>query len=184
VTELAARDALDGLGLPLAIGDVRLGALDLGRLTSVAPFRGREAEVGAALGGALPPPGGLARVGEGRVLWSGIGQWFVQGPVPDLVGLAALSDQSDAWVGLQLSGPAAADVLARLAPLDLHPDAFPPGSVARTLLRHLACLLVAGADGFEILVMRSFARSAVHDLTGAMRAVAGRAALTGPGWRL
>jgi methylglutamate dehydrogenase subunit D len=184
VTERTACGALDGLDLPLAVGGAVLEELAIGRLSSVAPFRGRKDAVGTALGADLPAPGDAVPAAGGRVLWSGIGQWFVQGLVPDLTGLAAVTDQSDAWAGLRLSGADAAEVLARLVPLDLHPDACPPGRVARTLLRHLACLIVPGDEEFEILVMRSFARTAVDDLATAMRAVAARAALTGPNWRL
>jgi sarcosine oxidase subunit gamma len=178
VAELAARDALGGLGLPLAVGAAALEALPAAALTSVAPFRGQEAAVAAALGAALPGPGETAEVAGGRILWTGIGQWFVQGSaVPDLTGRAAVTDQSDAWAGLRLVGADAAEVLARLVPLDLDSVAFPAGRAARTPLRHVACVLIATGKGYDILVMRSFARTAVEDLAEAMRLLAGRAAL-------
>ena len=55
-----------------------------------------------------------------------MGQWLVEGrgagEVADwLGGLAAVTDQSDAWAGLRLAGDAAREVLARLVPLDLGP---------------------------------------------------------------
>ncbi len=89
-----------------------------------------------------------------------------------------LTDQSDAWAGLTLTGPGARDVLARLVPLDLDRAVFPPGTAARSLLRHVALLLVATEEGFELLIPRSLTRTAVEELAAAMRGVAARAALT------
>ena len=68
-------------------------------------------------------------------------------------------------------------MLARLVPLDLAPDAFPAGSAARSLLRHLPLLLVRAGDGFELLVPRSYAATAVRELAEAMRGVAARAGI-------
>jgi sarcosine oxidase subunit gamma len=114
----------------------------------------------------------------GRLIWAGFGLWLLQAADPGerLAGLAAVTDQSDAWCGLALSGPAAPEVLARLVPLDLDPAAFTPGAAARSLLRHVPLLIVAG-DGFELFVPRSYGRTAVGDLVAAMRGVAARAAL-------
>jgi sarcosine oxidase subunit gamma len=120
---------------------------------------------------------------EARVSWAGSGQWLVEGLGPGevadwLTGLAAVSDQTDAWAGTRLSGAAAREMLARLVPIDLIPEAFPPGTAARTLLRHVPLLLIAREEGaFELLVPRSYARTAVSDLVRAMRLVAGRAML-------
>ena len=94
-----------------------------------------------------------------------------------LDGLAALADQTDAWAGLALAGPDAEAVLARLVPLDLAPQAFPEGAAARSMLRHLPLLIVRGAEGFELLVPRSSAATAVREVGEAMRGVAARAAL-------
>jgi heterotetrameric sarcosine oxidase gamma subunit len=177
VAELAAQDPLDGLGLPLAAGGSRLAALPAVRRVAVAPFAGRHAEVAAALGTALPAVGATAALAGGHLLWAGDDVWLVEGvAAPDLAGLAAVVEQSDAWAGLVLEGAAARDVLARLVPLDLDPSACPAGSAARTLLRQVPLLIVVTADGFRLLVPRSFAASAVEDLARAMRGVAARPA--------
>ena len=91
----------------------------------------------------------------------GIGQWLVEGD--------GEVDVSDAFAGLALDGPAAADVLARLVPVDLA-----GGLPARTLLRHTPVIVTARAEGFGLLVPRSYAASAVEDLVRAMRALAAR----------
>ena len=91
----------------------------------------------------------------------GIGQWLVEGE--------GEVDVSDAFAGLALDGPVAAEVLARLVPLDLT-----VGLPARTLLRHTPVIVTARTEGFGLLVPRSHAASAVEDLVRAMRAVAAR----------
>ncbi len=144
MAELVARDAFEGLGLPLAVGAARLAALPAVPRTAVAPFSGQAAAVAAALGAALPPAGASGAWSGGRILWAGDRLWLVEGAAPDLGGCAAASDASDAWAGLRLDGPAAREVLARLVPLDLDAAGFPPGSVARSLLRHVPLLVVAG----------------------------------------
>ena len=61
--------------------------------------------------------------------------------------------------------------------LDLDPARFPAGSAARSLLRHVPLLLVAREAGLDLLVPRSYARTAVHELATAMRTVAARRAI-------
>jgi sarcosine oxidase subunit gamma len=181
VAELAAAGAFDGLGLPVEAGGCRLAALPEAHRVVVAPFAGREAAVAAVLRVALP----IGRIAAGRVLPLALGQWLVEGaPVTGLEGLAAVVEQSDAWAGLGLSGAAAGEVLARLVPLDLEPSKFPVGAAARSRLREVPMLLVAVEGGFELLVPRSYARTAMRELGEAMRGVAARAALTAGGERL
>lgn len=190
MVELVAQGALHGLGLPLAAGDAVLSAAVAEPALGLVPYRGQEAAVAQALArheGALPEAGQAASIPGGRVIWAGMGRWLLCGPAAEdavlcaaLEPAAALTDQSDAWAALRLQGKNAASVLARLVPLDLDPSAFPPDAAARTLLGHISCVLVAEADGFKILVTRSFAASAVHTLDRAMRSVAGIAALKLP----
>ena len=183
MADLAAEDPFTGIPLPLAAGEATLSALPATARASVAPFAGHAettSETLRALTGAeLPPPG---RAG-GPLAWFAIGQWLVEGHDPSdlaarLAGLAAVTDQTDAWAAMRLAGPAAPDVLARLVPLDLDPARFPAGSAARSLLRHVPLLLLARGGGLDLLVPRSYARTAVHELAGAMRAVAARRSLT------
>ena len=68
-------------------------------------------------------------------------------------------------------------MLARLVPLDLDP-CFPVGTAARSLLRRVPLLVVAREAGLDLLVPRSFARTAVQEIGTAMRSVAARGALT------
>ena len=79
---------------------------------------------------------------------------------------------------MRIQGPGAEDVLARLVPLDLRFAAFPEGAVARSGLNHMPMLLLREAgEAFQIMVFRSMAGSAVHELALAMKAYVARAAL-------
>jgi heterotetrameric sarcosine oxidase gamma subunit len=179
VASLIARSPFDG-HLPLSHGTVEASEVDPGTMTSVAPFAGQADAVSKALekaaGCALPPAGHFARNGATRVVWSGLDQWFVMSPEAVAVQGAALTDQGDAWACVAVSGRDARDVLGRLVPIDLRPGVFEVGRAARTLLGHMACMLLREeADRYVILVFRSMAASAAHDLDRAMRMVAARA---------
>jgi heterotetrameric sarcosine oxidase gamma subunit len=179
VARLIATGAFDGLPLPLSIGTARLSALDPGPAWSIAPFRGHEAAVSRALGGAaLPHPGQAERWGEGRLLWIGPGRFLLSGrPPPDgLAAHAAVAEQGDGLAVALLEGPSARDILARLVPLDLGDAAFPEGATARTLLQHMAVTLTrSGPYAWEIMAMRSMAGTLVDEVGHAMRHVAARA---------
>lgn len=165
--------------VPLLAGGQRLVAADPGRVTSVMPFAGQDRAVAAALkklGLGWPEPNRSRSAGAATCLWTGRNQAFLCGADPgELDGAAALSDQSDGWAVLRLEGPRAAEVLARLVPVDLRPGSFAPGHVARTGLGHIATILHrTPAGAFEIWVFRSMAETAVHELHEAMISVAAR----------
>ena len=108
-----------------------------------------------------------------------MGPSFLIGAAPEgLAGVAALTDQSDGWARMRLQGPGAEAVLARLVPIDLRVAAFPEGAVARSGLNHMMMVLMReGPQAFQIMVFRSMAGSAVHELAVAMKALTARAAL-------
>ncbi len=182
MANLIARSPFEGL-LPLAAGSVEATEIDAGVITSVAPFAGQTGAVSSALekaiGCPLPAVGSFVEQGEVQIVWTGLDQWFVLSPDPVTVPGAAMTDQSDAWASVEVSGPDASAVLARLVPIDLRPSVFAVGHASRTTLGHMSCILMrTGHERFIAMVFRSMARSAVHDLERAMRAVAARAALS------
>ena len=134
----------------------------------------------------MPALGTSAEGPEGRrALWWARGMAMVTGPRPEgLKGLAAVTEQSGAWVRVALTGEGAGDALARLVPVDLRPAVLPPGAVRRTLIGHIAGAVV-GADGdheiggHEIWAPRSMAGTLAHDLARAMGMVAARRRLFG-----
>ncbi len=167
--------------LPIREGGATLSEAAPAAVTSVAPFRGKARAVAAALkklGLGWPEPGQSLQSGAAACLWTGRDQAFLVGAAPDgLDGIAALTDQWDGWARMRLEGPGAEAVLARLVPLDLRAAAFPEGAVARTGLNHMMAVLVReGPEAFGIMVFRSMAGSAVHEIAVAMKAVAARPA--------
>lgn len=183
MAEMIAKSPALGL-TPVETGGATLSEGPMAPVWAVMPYRGRTADLAGALetahGLPFPEPGMLHAAPPARIAWSGLDQAFLMGVAPDpaLAAHAALTDQSDAWAHLVLDGPSARDVLARWVPLDLSPAACPPGSARRTLVGHMAALLLhPDGDRFEILVFRSMAGTAVHEIGRAMAAVAARAAV-------
>ncbi len=87
--------------------------------------------------------------------------------VLELAGVAAVCDQGDAYAVFAVSGPAAACVLAKGVPLDLHPSAFGADAVAATLVAHMGVILWYAVSGYRIAVFRSYGASFQHWLEGA-----------------
>jgi heterotetrameric sarcosine oxidase gamma subunit len=130
----------------------------------------REA-IGAAIG--VHPPAGPSRV-EGEhlaLIGSGPGTWlaFAEAPGPtwpmplaeQLAGLASVSDQSGSYTIFRIVGADARKLLQAGASIDLHPDAFRPGSVATTVIAHIGVIIwqLDDAPTFEIATFRSYAHS-------------------------
>lgn len=178
--DLIARPALGRADVVLA--GTALAEAAQPELTSIAPYPGQtEAvtrELQAALGLAFPAPNRITAAGEARLIWAGRDIAFLTGAAAPEGLPAAITDQSDAWVALTLSGPHAVAVLARLVSLDLR--GMVPGHCARTALNHLPLLLIADApDQFTLMVWRSMATTAWTEVEEALHKVAARAALQG-----
>jgi heterotetrameric sarcosine oxidase gamma subunit len=147
-------------------------------LAAVLARKGVDAgEIAAALG--LAPADGprWSANAEHTLIGTGPGAWLVMReargagfPAPlceALADRAFVADQSGAYAIWRIAGPAAETLLQRGVPVDLHPDAFPPGSVASTVIAHVGVLVWRLDSGFAIAVFRSYAGSFQHwlDLT-------------------
>ncbi|WP_297614332.1 sarcosine oxidase subunit gamma [uncultured Roseicyclus sp.] len=183
MADLTPKSPAHGL-TPVMLAGVHLTEAPMTAIWSIAPYRGQTEALSAALqqahGLRFPAPGGMSETGTATIAWSGLDQAFLMGAVPDpgLAAHAALCDQSDGWARLILEGASARAVLARLVPIDLAPAACPPGSSRRTLLGHMPTLILhRGGDGFELVVFRSMAATAVHEVSDVMRKLAARGAL-------
>jgi len=177
VPELIAKSALEGRSLTL--GSVTLAEMDPGPINSVALYPGG-AKLAAkglrTLGLSFPAPNTFTEKKGARIVWTGREQAFLIGVEPPALEAAAVTDQSDGWTVLSLTGPGAVEVLARLVPVDLRLVAFPVGRVARTQVNHMnAVILRVGDYALEIMVFRSMARTAWHELEAAMQMIAARA---------
>jgi heterotetrameric sarcosine oxidase gamma subunit len=177
VPELIAKSALEGRSLTL--GGVTLAELDVGPITGLAVYPGAAKVVAKGLktlGLAMPAPNSFAEKKGARIVWTGREQAFLIGADCPVQEGAAVTDQSDGWAVLGLTGAAAVDVLARLVPMDLRLAACPVGTALRTQVNHMnAILLRTGDYGFEIMVFRSMARTAWHEIETALHMVAARA---------
>lgn len=162
--------------LPLTRGSMTLVLIDPGSLTSIAPLSGQQEATAAALKAStgLGLPRNACEGSGGTIIqWFGRDLWLLGGDeAPDLPG-AVLTDQSDAWVTLELSGPRIAEVMARLVPIDLRDAAFPPGSAARTEMHGMMVALArTGPETLRIMAFRSMAGTLTHALRDAMETVA------------
>ena len=115
--------------------------------------------------------------------WSGPGQWLVSarpGRTSTLADelrtalgtLAALVDQSDSRLEIELSGEAVRATLEKLVGIDVHDRSFPVGAVAMTVVAHVPVHVWRepdrnGAVVFVIAGPRSYAPSLWHDVTDA-----------------
>ena len=84
----------------------------------------------------------------------------------------AMTDQSDSWVILALSGPQSRQTLARICPINCGASAMPIGTTARTNMEHLGAIITRRPDQgghqpcFWLLSAQSSAASFLHAITG------------------
>lgn len=159
---------------PIVVAETELRAVHPGPLTSLAgQTEALAASLEAAYGLSLPEPNQSTANEDVRCIWFGHQHWLLVGGTPSADLAAATTDQSDAWAAFELAGPLAQEALARLTPLDLRDRSMAEGATARSLLGHMNASLTRTRDnGYLILVFRSMARTAWHDLATALRGVA------------
>jgi methylglutamate dehydrogenase subunit D len=126
---------------------------------------------------ALPKRPVIARGARLSFLWAGHRAWIAMADErniadlesvlrDDLGSLVSISDQSDGRLLLEVRGGNVRDMLARLAPIDLHPRAFRPDDTALTLFGHIAGQItqIDAAPVYELMVFRGFAESLLQDV--------------------
>lgn len=128
--------------------------------------------INTALGVDLPvAPNTVAFNDQYSVYWLGPDEWLVhcaQDEQPEVVSRlqeslrgrhAAVTDVSDYYFVLRLSGDKAREVLSKGTPFDVHPRVFGVGACAQTCFGHASILLhcVDDAPVFDIQVRWSFA---------------------------
>jgi sarcosine oxidase subunit gamma len=135
--------------------------------------------VDTVLGVPLPMrPNTSSRRDGAALLWLGPRSWLLvagrQSAQPDFdaarkainAASGALFDVSSGHAAWTISGSAAARVLNRGCPLDLHPAAFRAGSCAQSVLGHVNALIYRPDEraAFLVMVARSFAKDARDQL--------------------
>ena len=74
-----------------------------------------------------------------------------------------LTDQSDSWVILKISGEKSRNALERICPINLHTNTFQIGNVARTVMEHIGVIIYRiDEDEFFLISPRSSAKSFLH----------------------
>ena len=175
---LAVRTPLDGYAR--TFGGVTLAEVSGPSLVSAAVPQGGDDAFAAGLAegfGAGRPETGSSAAGNkfgARVLGMQPDQMFIlfEPPDPDrpaetaaaaLGGAGYVTDQTDSWAMLRIAGTGVRAALERICMLDLDGAAFPEGRVARTVMEHLAVIILRdGADSFLLMSPRSSARSFLH----------------------
>jgi sarcosine oxidase subunit gamma len=124
-----------------------------------------------ALGVALPAEPGRWIAGEPSAIWLGPKQWLVVGSPGSQAEIerraraafgdhwGSIVDVSDQRTAIELTGPAAREVLETGCSIDLHPRAFAPGRCAQTLVARTGVVLLQCDAGptYRLLVRCSFA---------------------------
>lgn len=161
----------------VSIGPVTITEVTSFALASLATRRGRAADVAKAARAAniaLPAPGHATA----DALWLAPDQWLLQAPFATneditahlklLFGDAAsFTEQTDAWVRFDLTGPNLHAMFERLCNLDTR--AMQPGTATRSVIEHLGCYVICHAERFTLLGPRSSAKSLHHALISATK---------------
>ncbi len=174
----------DTVPVVVTIGPYRMAERADVALASVATRHGREKDVARAAKAAkvpLPAPA-RAEVGEPYgAFWVAPAMWFVEAPFGSHEDIAAhlksifgdaasITEQTDAWVRLDLSGTGLVALFQRLSNLDL--ATLPDGYASRTVIDHLGCYLIRkGAEDVTLYGPRSSAAVLLHALEVAAKSV-------------
>jgi len=173
---LAGVAATGRIGRTIGVPGVLIREIRDAASIAIVARKGRASDVAAVLsrhvGAAVPDAAKRAAGNDLAVSGTGPGQWLAmarstagENPLDDLRaaldGLAAVSDQGDGRVVLEISGPRARDALAKGVAVDLDPLAFKVGDLAQTSASHigLQIALIDAAPTFEIISARSTAGS-------------------------
>ncbi len=178
--EFQRQGSLDGLSLQQRavrdLGDAGVGIGEI-RYEGAVSLRARRDDPAArdalalSLGMALPATCETVVRDEQVLLGLGPDEWLLLCPKAPVTAedlamklanqLIAVTDLSDNYITLFLRGPHALDLLAKGVPIDLHPEVFPSGRCAQTLLAKAEIILYRGCDAsnetYTLICRPSFA---------------------------
>jgi len=84
--------------------------------------------------------------------------------------IAYLTDQTDSWAMISLSGSNARSILQKSCPIDLHPINFGKDAVSRTIMEHLGVILVCESlNGFLVLSPWSTAQTFIKFIDNSIK---------------
>lgn len=169
-------------GIDIALGENRIRERHDLAIVSVATPLGGEAALETAMKRALrlaPPAPAVSSVsGETRAVSSTSDQLLLIFPheTPDanaevqsaLGGAGYTTDQTDAWVTLEISGSGILAALERLCPLDC--ASMPVNGNGRTVIEHMGAVIVRlNDDRFLLMSASSSAKSFLHAVETSFR---------------
>lgn len=178
---LGYRSALAGVATPDRIGrvdvpcGVSLRIIERVAIISVIARKGQAGEVAARLsaivGAAVEDRAARWASGTFSVIGTGPGQWLVVGQGAErtklarmhdeLAGRAAITEQGDGRVVIEVAGPDARRTLAKGVQIDLHPAVFLVGHAASCAASHIGLVLslIDDRPTFQIITAASTADS-------------------------
>ena len=125
----------------------------------------------------LPAPGGWASSERIAALWTGVGQWMIEGEgqaETDFAGEiaaqcpgCAVTEQTDGFVSFEVRATAEASLIQALTEklLNLNPSRLKPGMGCRTAFHHMNVFVIRRSQlQMTIMGMRSAAASIWHEL--------------------
>ncbi len=120
----------------------------------------------------------VAMCGSRRLIGTGPGVWLLMeeatGPgwfaeiAHLLAGLASVTDQSSGYALFEVAGSSARALLQSGLAIDMHPETFPQGSAATSVIEHIGVILwCIGPETFHLATFRSYATDFQRWLAGA-----------------
>jgi heterotetrameric sarcosine oxidase gamma subunit len=137
----------------------------VGRALRVAPVDGLVWRRFTTRNAGLPARPGATAIGDVTVLWIGPHRYWAysENPQADFAAIAGadadVTDFTGARATVEITGPAARRVLAKLVPIDVDPSVFGPGAAGATLCGHIDVMLWNTDAAYRLSCSRSFARS-------------------------
>jgi sarcosine oxidase subunit gamma len=174
VAKLTTTSPLNGYDQP--IGDMRLREIHNLDLTALAvPHKGAsklKTAIKAGFDLSMPTPVKSTADAKTRLLMTQPDQVFAMTPrtkntettVRKAIGdTAYITDQTDAWVVLELSGPSSRAALERICQVDLDANVFKLNQMARSTMEHMGSIVIRnGKDSFLLMSGSSSAASFLH----------------------
>ena len=174
VAKLSATSSLDGYDEE--IGTIRLREISNQSLIAMAIPLGEETKFKNSIknifGLKMPSPDKSVKNKDTRILSTQPDQIFVltkrtddpeKSMAIEFDGSAYITDQTDAWVILEISGSSSREALERICQLDLDKEIFQLDSMARTSMEHMSAIIIRKADDtFYLMSASSSAKSFLH----------------------
>jgi len=145
-------------------------------IATLAAFKG--AALGPTLGVDLPDGPRTVTSGTTTFVGTAPGRWLATSQTDSeladtlkgsLAGIAAVTEQSDGYVVIDLSGPDARKMWGKNVAIDLDPSVFKPGDAAATVVSYVGVSFwqLDASPSYRVLVARSYAGALLRILVSA-----------------